>query len=161
VLPTNPVLFRAFEPGDEAAFRDLNLAWIEQFFSIEEKDKEVLGDPVGQILRPGGAILMAVADGQTIGCCALLRIADGFELGKMAVAEGRRGSGVGKQLLAHAINFARQTGARRLYLETSTKLPNAIHLYESQGFRRLPAESVQRSPYLRSNVYMEMFLKGG
>lgn len=152
-------MFRLFQAGDETAFRDLNEAWIRQYFSIEEKDNEVLGDPDGQIMRPGGAIVMAVLNDRAIGCCALLARGDGcFELGKMAIAEECRGRGVGKALLAFVIGQARRMGAARLYLETSTKLPNAIHLYESQGFRPLAPEHVQPSPYARSDLYMEMFL---
>jgi GNAT superfamily N-acetyltransferase len=155
----NPPVLRPFQTGDEIAFRELNEAWIRQYFSIEPKDLEVLGDPVDQILRPGGQIVMATIDDRAVGCCALLAMADGdFELGKMAVAEECRGQGVGKKLLAQVVERARQSGAKRLYLETSTKLPNAIHLYEAQGFTHLPPERVRRSPYARSNVYMELFL---
>jgi putative acetyltransferase len=154
--------FRPFQTGDETAFRELNEAWIRQFFTIEPKDVEVLGDPVQHILRPGGEIVMAILDCRPVGCCALLAMADGsFELGKMAVDEECRGRGVGKELLAQVVERARRMGAKRLYLETSTKLPNAIHLYESQGFRHLPPERVRQSPYARSNLYMEMFFDGG
>jgi putative acetyltransferase len=151
--------FRSFQPGDEAAFRELNEAWIKQFFVIEPKDIEVLGDPAEHILRPGGEIVMAISDGRAIGCCALLRMTGGsFELGKMAVAEDFRGSGVGRKLLTHVIERAKQIGAKRLYLETSTRLPNAIHLYEAHGFKHLPEERIRRSPYARSNLYMELHL---
>jgi len=152
---------RNFKPGDELAFRELNESWIRQYFAIEPKDIEVLGDPVGHILRPGGHIVMAIADGRAIGCCALLAMPEGnFEIGKMAVAEEFRGQGIGRKLLAGVVEFAREIGAKRLYLETSTKLPNAIHLYESQGFKYLPPERIRKSPYARSDLYMEMFLKG-
>jgi putative acetyltransferase len=155
----NALIFRPFEAGDETAFRELNEAWIQQFFAIESKDREVLGDPVGHILRPGGEIVIAVLGDRAIGCCALLAMGNGsFEIGKMAVSEERRGLGVGRKLLAQIIGRAREIGAKRLYLETSTKLPNAIHLYEAQGFTHLPPERVRQSPYARSDVYMEMFL---
>ena len=55
-----PVEFRPFIPGDEAAFRELNEAWIAGNFVVEEKDWEVLNDPVTYILQPGGALVMAV-----------------------------------------------------------------------------------------------------
>src|SRR6185312_16447171 len=152
-------LFRMFEPGDETAFRELNEAWIRQYFAIEPKDVEVLGDPVRHILHHGGEIVMAIQNGKPIGCCALLAMPERcFEIGKMAVAEECRGRGIGGRLLTYAIERGRERGAKRLYLETSTKLPNAIHLYESHGFRYLPAERVQPSPYSRSDLFMEMFL---
>jgi putative acetyltransferase len=155
-----PLTFRLFQSGDEAAFRELNEAWIRQFFAMESKDEEVLGDPVTHIIRPGGVIVMAMDGDSAVGCCALLAMPDRcFEIGKMAVAEEMRGRGVGKKLLAYVVGHARQIGAKRLYLETSTKLPNAIHLYASQGFTHLPPERVRRSPYARSDLYMEMFLE--
>jgi putative acetyltransferase len=154
------LLFRMFEPGDETAFRELNEAWIRQFFAIEPKDVEVLGDPVRHILDRGGEIVMVIQNGNPVGCCALLAMPERcFEIGKMAVAEEFRGHGIGRSLLTHAIQRGRERGAKRLYLETSTKLPNAIHLYESEGFRHLPPERVQPSPYTRSDLYMEMFLE--
>jgi GNAT superfamily N-acetyltransferase len=153
-------VFRMFESGDETAFRELNEAWIREYFAIEPKDVEVLGDPVRHILDRGGEIVMAIQSGNPVGCCALLAMAERcFEIGKMAVAEGFRGQGIGRGLLIHAIERGRERGAKRLYLETSTKLPNAIHLYESQGFCYLPPERVQPSPYSRSDLFMEMFLE--
>jgi GNAT superfamily N-acetyltransferase len=153
------VEFRHFAPGDEAAFRELNEAWIGGHFVVEDKDREVLDDPVTHILRPGGALIMAVQDGVAIGTCALLAMEEGaFEVAKMTVAEQHRGLGVGRKLLAHVIEYARGNGAKRLYLETNNKLVNAIHVYESLGFRHLPAERVHRSPYARANVYMELWL---
>jgi hypothetical protein len=53
------VLIRAFRPGDELAFRQLNEAWITRFFVLEAKDKATLGDPQKHILQPGGQILFA------------------------------------------------------------------------------------------------------
>lgn len=153
---------RPFKTGDETAFRELNEAWIADIFVVEDKDWEVLNDPVGQILRPGGALLMAVEDGVAIGTCALLPMKDGaFEVAKMTVAEKCRGLGIGKKLLAHVIEYARAMGASRLYLETNNKLANAIHVYESLGFRHLPPELVHPSPYARANVYMELMLTVG
>jgi putative acetyltransferase len=151
---------RQFEAGDETAFRELNEAWIAGNFVVEDKDWEVLNDPVGKILRPGGALLMAVEDGVAIGTCALLPMKDGaFEVAKMTVAEKCRGLGIGKKLLAHVIEYAEGTGAKRLYLETNNKLQGAIHVYESLGFRHLPPERVHPSPYARANVYMELWLR--
>jgi putative acetyltransferase len=151
---------RQFELGDEAAFRDLNEAWIARHFVVEEADRKVLNDPVSHILRPGGAIFMAIEDGSAIGTCALLAMEDGgFEVAKMTVAERCRGQGIGRKLLAHAIEHARAMGASRLYLETNNALQNAIHVYESLGFRHLPPERVHSSPYARANVYMELLLR--
>jgi putative acetyltransferase len=156
----SPVEFRQFEPGDEAAFLELNKAWIARHFVVEEKDWEVLNDPVGHILQPGGAIFMAMQEGAAIGTCALLAMKEGeFEVAKMTVTEKYRGQGIGRKLLARVIEHARGMGASRLYLETNKALQSAIHVYESLGFRHLPPERVHPSPYARANVYMELLLR--
>jgi putative acetyltransferase len=155
-----PVHFRPFAPGDEGAFRSLNEAWIVQFFALEPKDHVVLADPETHILRQGGHIFMGVDGEQAVACCALIPKEPGcFELSKMSVLAARRGQGIGRRLIAYAIEQARVLGIERLYLESNTKLPNAVHLYEAAGFRHLPPERVVPSAYARSNVYMELFLQ--
>ena len=91
---------RPFQAGDEAAFRSLNEDWIAKFFVLEEPDRLILGDPVGQIIEPGGHIFMALSNGRPIGCCALLALGDGeFEVAKNTVMEEYRGQGIGKKML--------------------------------------------------------------
>jgi N-acetylglutamate synthase-like GNAT family acetyltransferase len=153
------VRIRPFEGGDAAAFRRLNEEWITRHFSLEEKDRIMLEDPLGQILRPGGHIFIATSDGSPIGCCCLLAMEAGaFELAKMAVSARYQGRGIGRRLLEETVAAARALGARRLYLETNARLLNAIHLYESVGFRHIPPDRVEPSPYARANVFMEMDL---
>ncbi len=153
------IVFRSYQPGDREAFRALNEAWIEKHFQLEEKDRETLGDPDRHILAKGGYILMAERGAEAIGTCALIALGDGrFEIAKMTVAEQERGQGVGRQLLEYVIEVAREKAIQRLYLETNTKLQDAIRIYEAVGFRHLAAEHVKPSPYARANVYMEMTL---
>jgi putative acetyltransferase len=153
------IQIRRFQAEDAPAFRALNEAWIAKYFVIEEEDRAALGNPDGYILQRGGHIFIAWVDGRAIGSCALLFTHPGsFEVAKMAVAEEYRGKGIGRMMLKHAIAEAKAAGARLLSLETSTKLENAIHLYESVGFQHLPPERVAPSPYARADVFMEMEL---
>jgi putative acetyltransferase len=158
-LSPSQVLIRRFERGDEASFERLNEEWIVRYFALEDADREVLGDPVKHILEPGGQIWFASADGQTVGCCALIREEPGIYLvAKMGVSESYQGQGIGRKLLEAVIAGAKEMGASRLYLESNTKLGSAVHLYESVGFRHVPPEHIKPSPYSRTNVAMEMFL---
>jgi putative acetyltransferase len=155
------VSIREFEPGDEAAFRELNEEWIRRYFVIEPKDEAVFADPRGSILDRGGRIFLAFQDGQPVGCCALLRMNSGeFEVAKMAVTESYRGNGIGRRILERAISEARASGASRLYLETNRKMQPAIRLYESLGFRHVPPERIVPSAYARADVYMELYFDG-
>jgi GNAT superfamily N-acetyltransferase len=156
------IAFRLFQRGDEDAFRELNGEWIAKYFRLEEHDHVQLSDPEGNILRAGGEIVMAVAGEERIGCCALIFVRPGvFEVAKMAVSERYRGRGIGRKLLEYTIAQAKVLGAHTLELASNTKLANAVHLYESLGFRHLPLERVEPSPYARANVFMELHLTPG
>jgi ribosomal protein S18 acetylase RimI-like enzyme len=64
--------------------------------------------------------------------------------------------GIGRRLLQHAVTEAKRMGAKSLFLGSNSKLENAVHLYESIGFRHVPAESLPEMPYVRANVFMEL-----
>lgn len=151
-------MIREFLPGDEAAFRTLNEEWIGRYFVLEAKDRAAFDDPQKTILVGGGRIFLAVEDGRPVGCCALQAMGPGeFELVKMAVTESSQGRGIGRRLLERAIEEGFALGATRLYLETNHQLITAIRLYESVGFRHVPAVRRVTSPYARSDVSMELF----
>jgi putative acetyltransferase len=152
------ITIRLFQDGDANSFRELNKAWISKFFRLEEQDHIQLAQPEN-ILRAGGQIIMALAGEERIGCCALVFAKSGvFEVAKMAVSESYQGRGVGRKLLEFTIAHAKTLGAHTLELVTNSKLGNAVHLYESFGFRHLPPERVEPSPYARANVFMELHL---
>jgi N-acetylglutamate synthase-like GNAT family acetyltransferase len=77
----------------------------------------------------------------------------------MAVAPHLRGRGLGRCLLQHAIAQARNIGARSLFLGSNTQLKDAVHLYESVGFRHVKPETLPPMPYSRADVFMEMPLE--
>ena len=156
------VHIRSFQPGssDAEAFRSLNEEWITQFFSMEARDFEILRDPESSILKHGGHIYMAYLGAEAVGCVALESAGERvYELCKMAVKTDLRGQGVGRRLIEYAIEQARTLGAESLSLGSSTKLPSAIHLYESVGFRHLPPERRPSTPYSRTDVFMEKDLR--
>jgi GNAT superfamily N-acetyltransferase len=153
------ITFRSFEPGDGEVFFTLNEQWIAKYFVLEEKDIQTLRQPEKYILGPGGHIYFAMLDEKIVGCCALIANGLGsYEVAKMAVDESCRNQGIGKAMLAHVIEEARALGAYRLTLETNSKLKNAIHVYESLGFRHIDPSLVEPSPYRRANVFMEQYL---
>jgi len=142
---------------DATAFRTLNEEWITRYFALEQTDHDILGDPEHMILRKGGAIFMVYRDTVAVGCVALVPMPNGvYELSKMAVSPHLRGLGIGRRLLLHAVAEARAMGARSLLLSSSTKLKNAVHLYESIGFRHVPSSSLPDLHYTRADVFMEM-----
>ena len=145
-----------FRPEHAEAFRQLNLDWITRHWEVEDADRLYLDNPREKILDPGGAILMALYDGEAVGTVALISRGGGsYELAKMAVEERARGKGIGWRLGEAVLDRARHMGATRVYLESNTILEPAISLYRKLGF-----ESVQTgaSPYDRCNIQMEVLL---
>ena len=160
VDPSEAIEVRDYREGDAAAFERLNLDWIEQWFEVEPKDREVLGQPERFILKPGGAIFMAVdRAGVAVGAVAMIAMDttdSSFELAKMGVAEAARGRGVGQRLAEAVIERARDRGADRVYIESSTKLEPAIRLYRKLGFVEIEGGA---SPYARCDIQMELRLR--
>ncbi|MGH7572730.1 MAG: GNAT family N-acetyltransferase [Gemmatimonadota bacterium] len=138
-------------------FEKLNLEWIERHFRIEDRDREVLGDPRRAIVDAGGEVLFLLDGDEVVGTCALILHEDGiYELSKMAVRPASRGQGFGDRLMDAAIEWARGREARRIFLESNTVLAPAIELYRKHGFRttRLgPGDE-----YERSNIEMTLEL---
>ncbi len=161
ISAANVIEIRSLTPEDDAtAFRTLNEEWITRYFTLEAKDQEILNDPVHSILLKGGHIFMAYAASEAVGCVALIPMRDGvYELSKMAVSPHLRGRGIGRRLLEYAIAQARGIGARSLFLGSNTRLKDAVHLYESVGFRHVRPESLPPMPYSRADVFMEMPLE--
>jgi GNAT superfamily N-acetyltransferase len=87
-----------------------------------------------------GAFVVARADdGTAIGCGAVRVIERGVaEVKRMYVAPAWRGRRVAAQVLAALVARAGDLGAGRLVLETGERQPEAIALYEREGFHRIP-----------------------
>lgn len=148
------VVVRAFRAGDEAAFKALNVEWIQHFFALEPKDIEALENP-GRILTDG-AIAMAELDGEVVGTCALIKRPEPgvWEIAKMGVTTRHRGAGIGSAVMAYLVDVAPSLGAKQLYIETNSALGPAIRVYEKFGFRHLGDGEHPETPYKRADVFM-------
>ena len=149
--------FDTYKPEYAAAFKALNIHWLEQFFTVEQHDQNVLGNPAKYIINTGGDILVAKLEDNVVGVVALMPDENGiFELTKMAVDSNYRGQKIGQQLLQFTIDFAKKKGLDSLILYSSRKLENAIYLYHKFGFKEIPLE--QPNPYLRADIKMQIKL---
>jgi putative acetyltransferase len=115
-----------------------------------------LADIEACYLRPGGSfdVLLNQA-GEVVGTVGLYPLGEGrCELRKMYLVAAYRGRGLGKRLLHHALNRARQLGFRRVDLETASSLVVAGQLYESFGFR--PFVPDHMSPRCDRAYYLDL-----
>jgi GNAT superfamily N-acetyltransferase len=144
-----------FQSAYSADFRRLNLEWIESLFNVEAQDLKVLDDPERAIVAPGGMIFVALENDAVVGTAAMIHVTgERYELAKMAVAPTHRRRGVGELLGRACLDWAAGRAARIVFLETNSRLDNAIRLYERLGFRHAPRRRM--SDYARGDVYMEL-----
>jgi GNAT superfamily N-acetyltransferase len=88
---------------------------------------------------PDGAFLIAYVDDEAVGCGGFKRLdPDTAEIKRMFVAQKVRGRGLGRRLLEELESGARAAGYTRIQLDTGDRLPAAIHLYRSAGYREIP-----------------------
>jgi GNAT superfamily N-acetyltransferase len=90
---------------------------------------------------PKGGFLVAELDGVLVGCAGLRPFdRDVAELKRLFVRTPYRRRGLARVLLAAVENRALELGYRRLILETGSKQPEAIALYQAQGYQ--PHENI-------------------
>jgi len=78
-------------------------------------------------------------DGRAVGCGGVARFDDTRgELKRMYVAPEARGLGLGRRLLVELEAQARDLGYVALVLETGDLQPEALGLYRSSGYERIP-----------------------
>ncbi len=150
------MIVRDYTPADAAAFRDLNLAWVEKYFTVEAEDRAQLEDPQTHILDKGGAILIAEHDGEAVGTVGLVpgHHEGMLELIKMSARSDVQGKGIGRALMDAAVAKSREMGAKQIWLETNTSLEAALALYRKSGFRELTGDELTPTPYDRCNCQM-------
>jgi GNAT superfamily N-acetyltransferase len=108
------------------------------------EDPEDLGPyrtALDEIAASDGAVLVAELSGEVVGACQLivfrhLQAGGGrcAEIGSVHVHPDHRGSGVGGELVRHAIERARGLGCYRVQLTSNAARPDAHRFYERLGF---------------------------
>jgi len=156
---------RLYRPEDRQAFIDLNRDWIEEYFELEDSDREQLEELETSILDKGGQIIVALLHDRVVGTGAILPPhcdpVDGrkwLEIVKMAARKDLRGQGIGRAVIDALIQQARAMDADAVWLETNADLTAAIRLYERSGFRHLGSDDLWPTPYARCNVQMVLEL---
>ena len=118
------VALRVAAPAEHAALMRLR----HEVFCVEQ------GVPVEleQDANDAAAIHLVAVDGdEVIGTCRLVPGGDSWTLGRMAVRADRRADGVGRDLLEHAHEQARNGGAHRVTLSAQVPVQG---FYGRQGY---------------------------
>ncbi len=99
-------------------------------FSIPFKESDILEYLCSPIWH-----FFTVKKGQDIlGYISLTIIIDECQIVNVAVTNSARGCGLGSMLVEHALNFAKQNGCNKAFLEVRASNEGAIRLYKKFGF---------------------------
>lgn len=133
--------------------KTLNIEWLEKYFRVEPVDVIQLSNPKEEIIDKGGLIFYASHNNKIVGTASLLKIDDvSYELGKMAVTHSAQGLGIGKLLMDHCLEVAKQMKLKTVVLYSNRSLHTAIHIYKKYGFKEVDLEP---GHYERADIKME------
>ncbi|MBK9361350.1 MAG: GNAT family N-acetyltransferase [Rubrivivax sp.] len=110
--------------------------------AFQDFEAEIAGLP-GDYAPPGGALLLALVDGQLAGCGALRPLPDvdypnACEMKRLYVRRAFRRFGLGRVLAQALIDRATQAGYSTLLLDTLDDMEAARGLYVTLGFEEIP-----------------------
>ncbi len=109
-------------------------------WSISSFEKELLNEVTYYIV--------AEIDGKIVGYMGMWNILGEGQITNIAVATEHRGKGIGKALLRHILDYAKQINIKRLFLEVRESNLIARKLYENHGFYAI----ARRKTYYRKPI---------
>jgi GNAT superfamily N-acetyltransferase len=130
------MLIRLFEPRDQAAARQLILTGLGEHFGwIDETCNPDLDDITANYVEPGHVFLVAEIGSELVGTGGLITEREGVgRIVRMSVSRVHRRGGIGRALVAHLLDAARQQGFAQVMVSTSPDWKDAVGLYEHCGF---------------------------
>jgi putative acetyltransferase len=141
------ILIRPIQQTDNAAIANIIRRSLEEF-GANHPGTVYYDDSTDHLFElfqstPGSAYFIAEKEGQVLGGAGIFPT-EGLpeatcELVKMYLSPSARGLGLGRQMITHCLETAKETGYTSVYLETMPELKKAVSVYEKFGFSFLPA----------------------
>ena len=105
--------------------------------------EDELANLPGKYAEPDGVLLLAIADGRSVGCLLGFRHDEhSMEVSRLWVRPEGRGRGVGAALVKHAQERAQLSGYRRIVLRSHSEMRAAHDVYRASGFEDVDGPSV-------------------
>jgi putative acetyltransferase len=135
----NPPIIRRAEPADGDAVRKIVFDTMREYGV--EADPEGIDRDVMAFGQPAAGVMAFVVevDRCVVGSVIVTPRGNGrATLSKFFLSDAHRGRGIGRTLLATAVNAARDAGLIGLDLDTKSVFREAIRLYETTGWKSIP-----------------------
>ncbi|GLW35456.1 GNAT family N-acetyltransferase [Actinoplanes regularis] len=110
--------------------------------TAQQRELAEAGAGTGRIFEPHDDVeyLIGVVDGRAVACAAWQALEAGVaEMLRMYVRPAYRGRGLARQMIVAVEEEALAVGRPVIQLATDLHLPAAIALYQSSGYRQIPA----------------------
>jgi len=147
---------KAYEHKYHKQFKDISLDWLHSH-DLYEKAGDALLDHPQKYIDNGSFIFLAHYDDEIVGTVSLSPLEKNtFEIMKLGVIDGYKGLGIGRKLMQICIDICQKKEVKLITLDTSSKLQNAIKLYEKLGFVHV---KITASYYESADVKMELKLR--
>ncbi len=146
------IVYRPFALPDQVAARQLILNGLgEHYGFIDETRNPDIDNILENYIATGATFLVAQLNDQIVGTGALLEEEPNVvRIVRMSVDRAYRRYGIGKTIMQHLIEIARQHNYTQVRLETNNDWYDVIAFYTSLGF------AVDQ--WTAHNVYMSMLL---
>ncbi len=130
--------------------RDMTLEDLDQIMRIEQMvhDYPWTRGNFGDALISGSLCKVFEEQGEMLGYVVMMSAVDEMQLLDISIAAAHQHKGLGRKLLAEAMNIARGMGMRRMLLEVRASNVAAQGLYVDAGYRAI---GVRRGYYQADN----------
>lgn len=137
------------EPVAESILRrytaEVASRWYGRPATEDEVDQALRDEPSDALTGPTGVLLVALDDGEPVGCAGARLLGDVAELTKVFTRGEARGRGVGRRIVRAVERVCVERGVGVVRLDTRGELVEACALYERLGYRRV--EPFNDEPY--------------
>lgn len=149
----------AYSPKFKKDFIEMNKAWIEKMFRLEEQDIKEMGN-IEPYIQKGGQIFFSLDnDERVMACCMIAPREDGdWEIMKFAAKGMYTGTGAGSACLKACIDYAKEMQVQKVIIVSNKKCEQAVHLYRKFGFKEIPVDK-KKFPFERADIAFELYFQ--
>jgi len=140
------LVIRQVEPGCQES---LDLQWeMRRELDVMYGETTIDPPPLEQFRLPRAAFLVAWHEGEAIGCGAITTLDEGTaHIKRVYVTPGLRGRGFGRLMMKALEAKAVELGYSAMFLETADQQREAIGMYTSLGYERVPCSGRSSSEH--------------